>query len=273
MRVQLDDPGRGGPAGPASSPPQTAGGDDTTATTARVTFAGGRVHDLGGVGGTLTYQLLSADTVIDTVGPTPAAKVTLHGIRAGARYQVRVVVSPPRHPEVTVPIGPVDVVPAVAEWPAVLLDQPTFDAPPGLTGTLHVRFDFPAGAGTRGETFDLVNSQLTCGGGNVGMNLNGSDIAPGDDLAFPVDRTVYRGPCTVTLQARAEPHHRHRSPAVRRGHVCGPHVALGATRPAVDHPATAGDFEAQWAGTPGKPTVIVSFRARISPARETGSWS
>ncbi|MDT4942823.1 MAG: hypothetical protein QOJ34_2912 [Pseudonocardiales bacterium] len=253
----------------ASTPPQTAGGDDTTTTTARVTFAGGRVHDLGGVGGTLTYQLLSAASVVDTVGPTTAGNVTLHGIRAGARYQVRVFVSPPRHPEVTVPIGPVDVVPAVAEWPALLVDQPTFDAPPGLAGTLHVRFTFPAGAGARGETFDLVNSQLTCGGGNVAMNLTAADVAPGEDMAFPVDRTTYRGPCTVTLQLAQDP------VSVTDPPLYGAGTSPARTSPSVilDPPsitATADDFSAQWAGNQGHPTVIVSFHGadELSGARD-----
>ena len=242
----------------ASTPPQTAGSNDTTTTTARVTFAGGRVHDLGGVGGTLTYQLLSAGTVIDTVGPTQAASVTLTGLRAAVRYQVQVLASPPRHPEVTVPIGPVDVVPAIADWPALLVDQPTFDAPPGMSGTLHVRFTFPAGTDTRGETFDLVNSALTCGGGNAAMNLNAADVAPGDDMTFTVDRTVYRGPCTVSLQLAQNPQTATDPPLYGAG------TSAARTSPSVqiDPPsitATASDFQAEWAGSNGNPSVVVSY--------------
>ena len=242
----------------ASTPPQTAGSNDTTTTTARVTFAGGRVHDLGGVGGTLTYQLLAGGTVVDSVGPTQHASVTLTGIRAAVRYQVLVLASPPQHPEVTVPIGPVDVVPAIAAWPDVQIDQPTFDAPPGLSGTLHVHFAFPAGTDTRGETFDLVNSQLTCGGGNTAMNLTASDVAPGDDLTFQVDRTIYRGPCTVTLALAQDPR------TVTDPPLYGAGTSSARTSPQfqIDPPSitsTSSDFQAQWAGTNGNPTVVVSY--------------
>jgi hypothetical protein len=242
----------------ASTPPQTAGSNDTTTTTARVSFAGDRVHDLGGVDGTLTYQLLDDGTVIDTVGPTHSGSATLSGLRAAVRYQVRVLVSPPRHPEITVPIGPVDVVPAIADWPAVLVDQPRFDAPPGLTGTLHVRFNFPAGTDTRGETFQLVESQLSCGGGNVALPLTASDVAPGDDLTFTVDRTVYRGPCTVALQLAQDPG------TVTDPPLYGAGTSALRTSPAVqiDPPSITsgpGDFLAQWAGSTSEPTVIVSY--------------
>jgi hypothetical protein len=243
----------------ASSPPQTASADDTTTTTARVSFAGGRVHDLGGVGGTLTYQLLSAGSVVDSVGPTTAAAVTLHGIRAGARYQVQVLASPPRHPEVTVPVGPVDVVPAIAQWPVPTVGQPNFDAPPGPSGTLHVQFSFPAATDTRGETFDLVNSQLTCGGGDVALPLSAADVAPGADLSFPVDRSTYRGPCTVTLQLAQHPGTMTDPPLYGAG------TSPARTSPSIDIPppsitATADDFQAQWAGdNPGHPSVVVSY--------------
>ena len=242
----------------ASTPPQTAGSNDTTTTTARVTFAGSRVHDLGGVGGTLTFQLLTGGSVVDTVGPTRDVSVALTGLRAAIHYQVRVLVSPPRHPEITVPIGPVDVVPAIADWPALNVDQPTFDAPPGLSGTLHVRFSFPAGTDTRGETFQLVNSQLTCGGGNTALPLDAAGVAPGDDLTFPIDRTQYRGPCTVALQLAQDPRTTTDPPLYGAG------TSALRTSPTVqiDPPSitsTAGDFQAQWAGPNGNPSVVVSY--------------
>ena len=252
----------------ASTPPETAGSGDTTTTTARVTFAGGRAHDLGGIGGTLTYQLLEAGSVIETVGPTGDASVTLSGLRAAVRYQVQVLVSPPQHPEVIVPIGPVDVVPAVAMWPALLVDQPTFDAPPGLSGTLHVKFSFPAGTDTRGETFDLVNSQLSCGGGNTAMNLAATDVAPGDDMTFSVDRATYRGPCTVSLQLAQNAQTATDPPLYGAG------TSAARTSPIVqiDAPSitsTADDFAAQWAGTNSNPNVVVSYHGNddLSGAR------
>jgi hypothetical protein len=227
------------------------------------------VHDLGGVGGTLTFQLLSGGTVVDAVGPTTDATVTLDGIQAGARYQVQVSASPPRHPEVTVSSGPVDVLPAVAQWPTVLVGSPSFDASPGATGTLHTGFDFPDGTHTRGETFDLVNSQLTCGGGNVALDLTATDVAPGADLSFPIDRTTYRGACTVTLQLAQHPGTTTDPPLYGAG------TSASRTSPDFDIPApsitaTAGDFEAQWAGNPGHPTVLLSFHGAddLSGARD-----
>jgi hypothetical protein len=255
----------------ASTPPPTATSVETTTTTVRVSFAGSRVHDLGGVGGTLTYQLLQAGNVVSTVGPTTAASVQLAGIRAGERYQVKVLASPPRHPEVVVPIGPVDVVPAIADWPALLVSPPTFDAPPGATGTLHVQFGFPAGTDVRGETFQLVNSQLTCGGGNAAMDLQANDVAPGADLAFPVDRTTLRGPCTVTLQVAQDP----------TTETDPPLYGAGTSQPAtpapvqIDAPSittTANDFEAQWAGTTGHPSINLSYHGNDDLSSGARDW-
>src|SRR3954451_18585335 len=242
----------------ASTPPQAAGAGHTTTTIARVTFANGAVHDLGGVGGTLTYQLRQGTGVVASVGPTRDTSVTLPGILAGRRYQVKVLASPPRHPEVVAEVGPVDVVPAVASWPTLLIDEPTFDAPPGQSGTLHVGFRFRAGTVTRGETFQLVNSQLRCGGGNLAMTLTAADVAPGDDLTFPVDRTVFRGPCTVVLQLAQDPRTATDPPLYGAG------TSRARTSPTfqIDPPSitsTADDFQAQWGGTNENPTVVVTY--------------
>jgi hypothetical protein len=252
----------------ASSPPDTAGSGDTTTTTATVRFAHGQVHDLGGVGGTLTYQLLSGGTVVDRVGPTTDSTATLHGIRAAQRYQVRVLASPPRHHDVVTPIGPVDVVPAVAKWPALTLDQPTVSAPAGMSGTLHLSFSFPAGTDTRGETFQLVNSQLTCGDGNAVMPLEAADVAPGDDMTFPVDRAVYRNSCTVTIQLSQDPR------TVTDPPLYGAGLSAAQTSQPFDIPppsitSTKNDFDAKWGSSETDPTIVVSYHGEddLSGAR------
>jgi hypothetical protein len=242
----------------ASTPPQTAGSTQQTTTTARVTFAQGPVHDLGGVGGTLTYELLHGGTVVTTVGPTTRATATLTGVLPGGAYQVRVLARPPRHPGTVATVGPVDVAPAFADWPQLRLDAPSFDAPAGSAGTLHVRFTFADGTELRGETFDLVNSQLSCGGGNTAMPLDATDVALGDSMTFPVNRATFNGPCAVSVQLVQNP-----STATNP-----PLFGAGTSKPAtsqevqIDPPSltsTASDFTAQWAGTNGQPTVIVSY--------------
>lgn len=256
----------------ASTPPQTAASTDRTTTTARVTFANGQAHDLGGVGGTLTYELLHDGDVVTTLGPTTRPVATLGGVTPGQAYQVRVLASPPRHPDVRTAIGPVDVAPAFADWPVVQLDQPAFAAPPGQAGTLHVRFTFAAGSTMRGETFDLVNSTLSCGGGNTTMNLDAADVAPGDTMSFPVNRVVYNGPCTVTIQLVQDP----------RTATTPPLFGAGTSRAStsgavqVDPPSltsTASDFSAQWGGSNGRPTVVVSYSGGDDLPAGARNWS
>lgn len=255
----------------ASTPPLAAGSTQATTTTAHVTFKNGQVHDLGGVGGTLTYQLLQNGSVVKSVGPITDSTATLGGVLAGETYQVRVIASPPRHPEVTTTIGPVDVAPAFADWPQVQLDQPIFDAPAGLTGTLHVRFTFPSGTDVRGETFDLVNSALTCGGGNAAMNLTASDVAPGDSLSFQVDRATYNGPCTATVQLVQDP----RSATDPPLYGAGPAKAVTSGQVQIDPPSitsTAGDFSAQWGASNTNPTVIVSYHGSDDLGGGARNW-
>lgn len=242
----------------ASTPPQTAGSTEKTTTTARVTFATSQSHDLGGIGGTLTYQLLNNGTVVTTVGPTTRPTATLTGVTPGTPYQLRVLASPPRHPEVVTTIGPVDVAPAFADWPSIQLEQPTFDAPAGLSGTLRVRFTFADGTDVRGETFDLVNSQLTCGDGNAAMNLDASDVAPGDVMSFPVNRVTFNGPCAVTIQLVQDPNTVTNPPL----YGAGPSKPQTSGQVQIDQPSltsTAGDFDAEWGGSTGHPTVVVSY--------------
>ncbi|HKC26796.1 MAG TPA: fibronectin type III domain-containing protein [Jatrophihabitans sp.] len=255
----------------ASTPPQSPGSTQPTTTTAQVTFKNGQVHDLGGVGGTLTYQLLQNGSVVKSVGPITDPTATLGGVLPGETYQVRVLASPPQHPEVTTTVGPVDVAPAFADWPQVQLDLPTFEAPPGLAGTLHLRFTFPTGSDVRGETFDLVNSTLTCGGGNASMDLTASNVSPGDSLSFPVDRATYNGPCTATVQLVQDPQSATNPPLFG----AGPSKAVTSGQVQIDPPSitsTVDDFNAQWGGSIGNPTVIVSYHGGDDLADGGRNW-
>jgi hypothetical protein len=184
----------------ASAPANTAASQVTTDTTVSVKFADGQIHDLGGVDGQLSYQLVSNGSVIARTGPSTEPTARLGGITAGRSYQVIVTVNPPRHPEAAVTLPAVTVQPAFARWPSPAVTS-TFGNTNDTSGTLTATPTL-GGADTRGETFDLAdNSFLRCG--NSQMQLTGTDITPGHALTFPnVDRFTYNGNCTVTIQLK-----------------------------------------------------------------------
>ena len=73
----------------ASAPPATAE-QGTTSTTVTASFAKTETTDLGGVGGQLTYQLLSdGDSSSASVGPTTRTSVTFSDLHPGVHYQVQ----------------------------------------------------------------------------------------------------------------------------------------------------------------------------------------
>jgi hypothetical protein len=241
----------------ASSPPQTAGSNATTSTTITVKFAHGQTTDLGGVGGTLTYQLFTGGRLVSKSGPTTDPSVSLNGIRAGTKYQVKVLASPPRHPDVVMTVGPVDVQPAIAEWPLVTVSRVSFDAPAGLSGTLHVGLDVPAGTDSRGETFQLVNSRVLCG--NTGTDLDRSDVASGDDLTFSIDRAAVSGDdCRVTVQLAQDPRTATDPPLYGAGYSRAT-TSSSFVIPPPSLTSTESDFSAQWAGSTGQPQVLVRY--------------
>jgi hypothetical protein len=253
----------------ASSPPQTAGSNDTTSTTVTVKFAHGQTTDLGGVGGTLTYQLYSGDTLVSKSGPTTDPSVSLSGIRAGIKYQVKVLASPPRHPDVVMTVGPQDVQPAIAEWPQVTVSRVSFDAPAGLSGTLHVGLDVPAGTDTRGETFELVNSRVVCG--NTGADLNQSDVAPGDNLTFPINRAAVSGSdCQVTVQLAQDPRTATDPPLYGAGYSRTA-TSSSFVIPPPSLTSTESDFSAQWSGSNGQPQIVVSYHGG-DPLSGASDW-
>jgi Fibronectin type III domain len=254
----------------ASSPPKTSG-QATSATTVAVSFAGGQVHDLGGVGGQLTYKLTSGGVEVDRAGPSTATTAKLSGIRPGQHYQVTVSVSPPRHPEAAVTIGPKEVTPAVATWP-VLTANASFATDGPVNGTLTVTIGGLSSADARGETFDLTDSNLICGGGNTAMPLEKSGFDPAQELTFPVDRTRYNGPCSVTVHllqntgTDTDPPYfgAGASPAVTSNSV-------SVTPPTLS--TTAGDFAAAWTtdSTRANPEVVVSYHG--TPLLFSNNWS
>jgi len=254
----------------ASSPPKITG-QATSATTVAVSFAGGQVHDLGGFGGQLTYELLSGGAVVSKSGPKTATTAKLDGIRPGQHYQVRVIVNPPRHPEAAVTIPSIDVTPAVALWPALSVSA-SFATDGALSGTLTVQISGLVSADARGETFDLIDSGLSCGGGNSVMTLDKNDFDPKQALTFPVDRTQYNGPCSVTIRLVQD-----RRTATNPS-VFGADSSASATSGSVpvDPPsltATGGDFSAAWTSdsTRGQPKILVSHRG--TPLLFSNTWS
>ena len=243
----------------ASSPPNTST-QATTSTTATVAFAHGAVHDLGGVGGDLTYQLLdSSGSVVSTKGPTASTSVSLGGIRAGANYSVRVVARPPRHPEAAVTTAAAKVQPAIANWPTPVVSA-TFTNTDFANGRLTVTVSLPSSTDTRGETFDLSGADLTCG--SATYHLTQSNIRSGQSLVFDgISRFTYNSQnstCRVTAalvqnaQTRTDPP------------LFGASASPSDTSPAVaiDPPSlssTAGDFQAQWSGSTGNPQIVVTY--------------
>jgi len=250
----------------ASSPPRTTG-QATSATTVAVSFAGNQVHALGGVSGQLTYKLMSGTAVVGTSGPTTATTVKLSGIRPGQHYQVTVMANPPRHPEAGVTVGPIDVTPAVAVWPTLSVSA-TFTNGGAADGTLAVTIGGLTRVDTRGETFDLVDSNLICGGGNDVLPLEraGFDPASGP-LYFPVDRLRYYGACSVTVHL-AQNARTATDPSV---FGAGSSPAANSPELTIDAPtllgSTGSNFTATWSqqGTRANPQIIVSYDSAKDP--------
>ncbi|MFN2519223.1 MAG: fibronectin type III domain-containing protein [Jatrophihabitantaceae bacterium] len=244
----------------ASTPPPTTG-QSTSSTTVAVRFIGSQIHDLGGVGGQLTYKLITGGSVVYQSGPTTATSAVLNGIRPGQHYQVAVVANPPRHPEAAVTIGPVNVAPAVAAWPGISVSA-TFANNPISDGTLTVAIHGVSSAGSRGERFDLVNSVLTCGGGNDVLPLEKFGFDPAAPLTFShIARATFHGPCTVTIQLVQNAQGSTDPPF----YGAGPSPSATSAQFTIDPPvllgSTGGDFAAAWAAdsTRGNPKIVVTY--------------
>ena len=253
----------------ASTPPAT-GAQQLTATTAAVRFADGAVHDLGGLGGTLTYQLLdNSGEVITTRGPTTDTTVDLGGIVPGNQYSVRVTATPPRHPDSAVTLTPVAVEPAQANWPTPTVTT-SFANTELLRGTLSVSFQLPGADALHGETFDLTgDSQLVCG--KTSQPLSGSDVQVGQTLKFAVDRTLISGSCQVDLVLE-----QHASTATTPVPLFGSgNSPQGSESVQVDPPTittTQNDFSAHWTGGYPDPQIAVSYSGLDQLAVFADSW-
>ncbi len=262
-------PDAGGITVSASTPPTTSA-QQTTATTATVRFADGAVHDLGGVGGTLTYALLDANgDVVSTKGPTTDTSVSLGGIVPGEQYSVRVTATPPRHPDSAVTLAPVAVVPAQETWPDPNVDA-TFAKTDFDSGTLSVSFGL-GGIDVHGETFDLQNDQLVCGSEGESLEqLGGSSttgVSPGQTLTFPVDRFTFHGSCSVQLQLA-----QHGANATLFGSSDSPR---GTDAVSIDEPsitATSGSFSANWSGSYTNPQISVNYQGQDLLGLLANNW-
>lgn len=253
----------------ASTPPN-ASTNGTTSTTATVRFANGPVHDLGGVGGTLTYQLLSGGVVQATRGPTSSTSVVLGGVRPGQSYSVRVIATAPRHPGAVATIGPVPVNPAIAEWPTPSVSA-SFQPGTATDGTLSVVVGLPPGTQTRRETFDLVpdSSSLSCD--STSQQLTKNNFSPDDTLTFTISRLNFASNnCTVTVQL-----------AQNAGTATSPPLygAANSTSAttgtfAIPNPlstTSTSDFAAQWSGSLSHPSVDLAYSGADVKSRIT-NW-
>ena len=244
----------------ASVPPATAE-QGTTSSTVSVHFAGGQTADLGGVGGQLTYQLLSGGGVVASIGPTVQSTVTFTSIRPAVHYAVRLIAAPAHHPEAAVTIGPVDVQPAIAVWPQPTLTA-SFADTTASTGTLSIIVGLPAGSDTHGETFDLSGGSLDCG--NAHLDLTYTNLTPGAPMTFTgVPRAVYNSassPCTVTGELVQNAATALTPPL----YGAGPSPAATSSAVPIDVPTldtAEKDFTASWVGgaPAGSPEIAVSY--------------
>jgi hypothetical protein len=248
----------------ASAPPMTTG-ESASHSTISVDFDAGQQHDLGGLGGEMTYELLHAGSVVAKVGPTTKTEMTLPGISAGTTYQAAVTVNPPRHRSVTERIGPVDIEAAVAEWP-----QPSVSATSSNTSAyfarLAVTVNLPAGTNTHGETFDLsAGSSLRCGNTDLELaSLDGANnIHVGDTRGFDIDRTQFNshGQACIVHIALVQNSGTVTDPPLYGDGTTSPDAQVGVS---IDVPSlTAGldDFNATWnsSAAPGHPQVNVAY--------------
>lgn len=240
-----------------SSQPAATSVGGTSTTTVSLDLGSDPVRAAGGVGAQFTYQLLSGGSVVQTSGPTSATSVTFAGIATGTQYSAQAVVSPPRHPEAAVTVGPQPVQPAYAAWPTIGVAAGVVDNGSN-NATLTVAVTGLSSADAHGERFDLVNSALVCGGGNTAMPLAASGIDPSQGQTFSVPRLTYNGPCAVHLQLAQDPNYSTNPPLFGAGTTSSAATSATIT---IDPPVLVGvsaaDFSAVWSGTTADGTSSV----------------
>ena len=253
----------------ASAPPPSRSGHTTTSTT--VSLAVSDLSALGGVGASVTFELLtgrapieSKSVVVDQPPSGGRLSVTFVGLAPGVAYQARAKVAPPGHPSAAVTVGPVDVKPAQTNWPHVSATA-TFKVVDHQTGTLTVKLAGISSAGSRGETFD-VEADLGCGNAHLPLRLGAID--PADPLIWTkIDRFTFNGSCTATV-----------SLAQSSGTLYGPQssvkVAAGVTITPPDVSVSAADFAAAWTDvTGGRSGVGVTFTGDKDVPGHAGNWA
>jgi hypothetical protein len=258
----------------ASTPARTSGvaTTATSTTTVSVAFSGDENLALGGVGGQIGYVLLSGGTQVDSKGPTSATSVTFSGLRPGQKYQVQVTLYPPGHPEAAVALAPVDVDAAISDWPAIGISVPAPDYPDYRTATLSVDISGISSAESRGETFDLVNSSLSCG--NASKTLSRTDFDPSAaTLTFTIDRATYNGNCTVSVQLAQDPNSMTSPPVYGASPSASVSAPVQLATP--DLNSTAADVTAAWStASDGSAAVTVNYTGNnaLLLGKSTG-WS
>lgn len=262
----------------ASQPPQTATSETTTTTTVSVHFADGATHDLGGVGGKLSYELMSGSEIVSRVGPTTSAAVKLAGVTAGRQYQVVVTAIPPNHPEAAVQLPPVNVEPTFANWPDPTVAV-SFANTNANKGTLTVVPSL-GGAVTKGETFDLTpNSFLQCSNAVFPIDSShypkSTSISPDHAIVFrDVDRFSYYGDCTVSLQLAQNASTATDPPLYGAGASKVVTASVSIAPPSST--ATANDFTAKLVSgqtTAGQSQIVVDYKHQRDPVALTTNWT
>ena len=226
----------------ASSPPPSIL-QRTSSSTFTLDLGPDPIQAGGGAGARFTYRLMADGMVVDTRGPTTATSVTFTGIGYGRRYTGDVMVSPPRHAESTATVEPV-IISTRAQWPdiSILSAKVTPDSVNSPHGTLHVQLGGLTRELADGETFDLVNSSLSCG--NTYLPLHEDRFDPADPITADVDLRHFNGDCAVDVTLKEDGHLT--TPPVFGG-TESPSAALQASMPAAPTtPLSAADFTTTW---------------------------
>lgn len=192
----------------ASVPSQTDLGGSTTST---FTLDLGKdpTAAVGGVGGEITFQLLVDGKVVQSKGPGTANTAVFDGITAGTAYSGQAIVTPPRHAEAAVTVGPVSVS-TRSNWPqslAVTTAKVTPSASDPRTGTLTVTLGGLASSQADGERFQLTDSSaFRCGNTQQQLSTDASfDPSTVTISLASVNLLQYYGSCVVSVQLVEDP--------------------------------------------------------------------
>lgn len=242
---------------------QAAG--STTSGTLALDLGSDPVRAVGGLGAQFTYQITGGGSSL-TIGPTSQLSVGFDNVTAGTQYSAQVSVSPPRHAEASIIVGPVPII-VSAPWPPMSLTA-TYAASPGQTVPMVASLDFsisglPA-VGSNGESLMLSSaSTFTCGGGNTSFGLSNTyfNASSGSYHQDNIPLLVYNGPCTVSVVLIEDPASYGQRPPIFGGKPSPVFTAnlAGTQPPTLD--ARSSDFTASWVPQPdaGNADVLVRY--------------